>query len=80
MNVDDLKFGAKITLNGNREFRLIDVRKEAGKDYIVCITNQKPIVPIIFEYKVEEDTIRVRAEKDSEILKSIYTKMVEENS
>ena len=80
MNVDDLKFGAKITLNGNREFRLMDIRKEAGKDYIVCITNKKPILPIIFEYKVDGDTIRVRAEKDTEILKSIYAKMVEENS
>lgn len=53
MNVEDLKLGAKITLSGNREYRVVELRKEDGKDYMVCCTNQKPILPVIFEYKKE---------------------------
>ena len=80
MNVKDLKLGAKMTLEGNREFRIVDLRKEENKDYIVCCTNSKPILPVVFEYKVENDKIRVRAEKDNKILESIYKKMLKENS
>ena len=80
MNVEDLKIGSKITLEGNREFRIVDIRKEENKDYIVCCTNSKPILPIIFEYKVDGNKIKVRAEKDNKILESICKKMMKENS
>ena len=79
MNVKDLKLGAKMTLEGNREFRIIDIRKENNKDYIVCCTNNKPISSIIFEYKVEEEKIKVKEEKDNKILKIIYKKIIKEN-
>lgn len=80
MDVSDLKIGAKMTLNGNREFRIVDIRKEDGKDYIVCSTNKKPILPVIFEYKADGETIKVKVEKNPKITKSIYEKMIKENS
>lgn len=79
MDVKDLKIGSKIILKGNREFRIMDIRKEEGKDYIVCSTNKKPILPVVFEYKSDGDKIRVRVEEDNEILKSIFGKMIVEN-
>ena len=80
MNVEELEIGSKITLQGNREFRIVDIRKEENKDYIVCCTNSKPILPIIFEYKVDGNKIKVRAENDNKILESICKKMIKENS
>lgn len=80
MDVKDLKIGAKITLKRNKEFRIIDIRKENEKDYIVCSTNEKPILPIVFEYKQEGEKIKIRLEEDDEILKKIFAKMVKENS
>lgn len=80
MNVSDLKIGSKMTLSGNREFRIVDIRKEHGKDYIVCSTNKKPILPIVFEYKADGEKIKVREEKDNKILMEIYNKMIKENS
>lgn len=80
MDVKDLKIGAKVTLKGNKEFRILDIRKESDKDYIVCSTNEKPILPIVFEYKQEGEKIKIRLEEDDEILKKIFAKMVKENS
>ena len=80
MDISDLKVGAKMTLKGNREFRIVDIRKEKDKNYIVCSTNQKPIMPVVFEYKAEGEKIKVREEKDNKILIQIYNKMIKENS
>lgn len=80
MNIEDLKLGAKITLKGNREYRIIDIRKEEGKDYLVCCTNQKPILPVVFEYKIEGEKVKVRLEEKNDILTKIFAKMIQENS
>lgn len=80
MKVEDLKLGAKITLAGNREYRIVDVRKEDGKDYIVCCTNKKPILPVVFEYKLNGEKIKVRLEENNDILTKIFSKMIKENT
>ena len=80
MELKDLKFGTKITLAGNREYRIVDIRKEENKDYLVCCTNQKPILPIVFEYKIEGEKIKVRLEENNDVLTKIFKKMFEQNS
>ena len=80
MSIEDLQLGAKITLSGNREYRIINIRKEDEKDYIVCCTNKPPILPVVFEYRVDGEKIKVRLEKNNEILKTIFVKIIEENS
>lgn len=80
MNLQDLKIGTLMTLSKNEQYRIVDIRIEDNKNYIVCSTNKKPILPIVFEYRIIGEKLQVREEKDSQILKSIYSKLRNENS
>ena len=79
MKIEDLKVGVKVTSENKKEYIVIDIKKEKNKDYLVCIPNSKPILPIVFEYKFEDNEIKIKKEIDKEILKIIYSKMVKEN-
>ena len=80
MNINDLKVGAKIILNDNSEYIIVEKRKENGENYLVCCTTRKPILPFVFKYEIDGDNILIRTEKNNKILETIYIKMIKENS
>ena len=81
MNIKDLiKVGSVITLEKDRQFRVLNIRKDNNRNYLFCCTNKKPILPVIFEYIIVDGQLRVKEEKDNEILTKIYKKLIEENS
>ena len=47
--MQEFKIGGKITLEDNLSYRIVDMIVEGKKDYLICCTTQKPIIPIVFE-------------------------------
>jgi hypothetical protein len=79
MKKEDLKIGAKITIKKDQIYRIIDLIDYDNKNYIFCSTTQKPIIPMVFEYKIIDDEIRVELEENNEILKGIFDKIISQN-
>ena len=79
MKKEDLKVGAKITVKKDQKYRIVDIINYEGKDYLFCSTTQKPIIPMVFEYREIDDDIRIELEEDSKILKGIFDKIIANN-
>ena len=73
--MEEYKIGGKITLTDNTSYRIIDIIKENEIEYLFCCTTQKPIVPKIFEKKIENGKVFVKLEEDPEILIKISNKL-----
>ena len=80
MDINSLKEGAKIVLDDNNEYIIIEKRKEKNQNYLVCCTIKSPIIPYVFKYEIDEDKILIAEENNNEILETIYLKMIKENS
>ena len=74
----ELKIGGKITLSNKREFRIIEMVEYNGLKYLMCSTTEKPIIPVILEYRVIDGKDSVRLEENENILEQIYLKIRKE--
>lgn len=74
----ELKIGGKITLLNKKQFRIIEIVEYKGLKYLMCSTTEKPIVPVILEYRVIDGKDSVRLEQNDNILEQIYLKIRKE--
>lgn len=73
----EFKIGGKITLEDNVSYRIIEIIELEGKEYLLCCTTEKPIIPKVLEKKKVEDEIYVKLEEDPMILKKIISKSLQ---
>lgn len=78
--MQDFKVGGKITLDDKSSYRIVDLIEYDGKDYLFCCTNQKPIIPKIFERIKENERVFVREEDDPKIISKICVKVINKKS
>ena len=76
--MEEFKVGGKITLEDNEVYRIVDILRENGKDYLFCCTTKKPIIPKLLEQKKINGEVFVREEDNLEILKKIATRIISE--
>lgn len=67
----DFKIGGKVTISENETYRIVDIVEKDGKTYYFACTEQKPIIPIVFERVEEDGKTFIAVEEDKEIIKEI---------
>lgn len=69
--MENFKIGGKITLEDNESYRILDILKYKGLDYLFCCTEIKPIEPKVLFCKEMDGEIFVSVEENPIILKEI---------
>lgn len=74
--MEKYKIGGKIILENNLSYRILDILKFKGEDYLFCCTETKPIEPTVLLCKEINGEIYVSVEEDQEILVEILKLVV----
>lgn len=69
--MEKFKIGGKIILEDNVSYRILDILKFRGLDYLFCCTESKPIEPKVLHCKEENGQMYVRVEENPIILMEI---------
>lgn len=75
----EFKIGGKVTISEEESYRIIDIVERNGKTYYFSCTEKKPIVPKIFERIEEDGEVYIKIVDDSEIMRDIAAKIIEES-
>ena len=82
MEIDSMKveIGDKITLFNGEEFRVVNILKYKDKDFMYLLNIKEPDKSWIYEYKHEDGKMKVKREKDEEVIKEILKMIRNENN
>ena len=75
----EFEIGGKITLSENERYIILDVIEKESEKYYFCCTQNKPIIPAIFERIDMFDSTYIKSVNDEKILKEIGEKIINEN-
>lgn len=74
--MEKFKIGGKITLENNISYRILDIVKFKGLDYLFCCTESKPVEPKILHCKKENGEIYVKVEENPKIIFEISRRII----
>lgn len=74
--MEKFKIGGKITLENNISYRILDIVKFKGFDYLFCCTESKPVEPKILHCKEENGEIYVKVEDNPKIIFEISRRII----
>lgn len=74
--MDEFKIGGKLTLEGNKTYRIIDIIKKDNVEYYFCCTEEKNIKPKLLVRKQENGKTLMGEINNPEILHKIASKML----
>ena len=72
----EFKIGGKITIDENESYRIVDIVTIKDKIYYFACTEQKPIVPKVFERIENGEKVYIHIVENPEIIKEISEKIL----
>lgn len=75
--MEEYKIGGKIIVEDNISYRILDILKFKGEDYLFCCTEAKPIEPTVLLCKEINGEIYVSVEENQEILVEILKLVID---
>ncbi len=69
-----IEIGGIIELQDNKKYQVVDLLEMRNKNYLLCASLEKPIKPIIVEYKYSNNELLYRLENDKKTLLEVYTR------
>ena len=76
----EFKIGGKVTISEDESYRIIDIIERNGKTYYFSCTENKPIIPKIFERIDENGEVFIVMVEDPIIIKEISEKIIEDSN
>lgn len=75
----EFKIGGKVIISKNESYRIVDIVERNGEMYYFACTERKPIIPKIFKKVNEGDDVYIEFIENSEIIREIAEKIIEES-
>ncbi len=72
----EFKIGGKITLEDNKQYRIVDIINEEGIDFYFCCTVDKNIAPKILVKKEFDGKVFIKEVTNPKIIKRVMLKML----
>lgn len=72
----EFKIGGKITLEDNKEYRIVDIVNEEGIDFYFCCTVDKNIEPKVLVKKELDGKVFIKEVTNPKIIKNVMLKIL----
>ena len=72
----EFEIGGKITLEDNKQYRIVDIINEEGIDFYFCCTVDKNIEPKVLVKKELDGKVFIKEVTKPKIMKKVMLKMI----